>query len=60
MTPTPVRHIRIPDEVWTPALETANDLGDGLPDVVRLALTAYATDPAATLAALVKIRGART
>jgi hypothetical protein len=57
MTPTPVRHIRILDDDWGPAMRAAEVQGETVPDIVRLALRAYAVDPAGTVAALAAIRG---
>lgn len=38
---TPCRAVRIPDELWTAALQTARDRGDYLSDIIRAALRAY-------------------
>lgn len=56
MTRTPVRKISI-GQLWDDAQTTATNQGDTVPDVVRLALRAYVTDPTATMVALTQIRG---
>jgi hypothetical protein len=39
--PTPLRAIRIPDELWTAAHAAADEDGEYLSDVIRRALTRY-------------------
>lgn len=41
MTPTPVRHIRIPDELWDRAQAKAAGRYETVADVIRRALLAY-------------------
>lgn len=55
---TPVRHMRISDEVWNRARETAADQGESVAQFVNQALRAYIADPNAVKAALATIRGA--
>jgi predicted HicB family RNase H-like nuclease len=38
---TPLRNIRVPDDVWTQARQKAADRGDNLSEVIRRALTEY-------------------
>lgn len=38
---TPRRSVRIPDDVWSEALTTADEYGDKLSDVMREALIRY-------------------
>lgn len=38
---TPIRSIRVPDDIWLPARALAAELGDTLTDVIRKALAAY-------------------
>ncbi len=54
---TKVRTVRVSDKLWEAAQEKAESQGETLAQVLRLALTAYRVDPAATVAALVDIRG---
>lgn len=42
---TPRRTVRIPDEVWIPAMQTAGVRGESVSNVVRAALEAYAANP---------------
>lgn len=56
VTPTPIRTMRI-GKLWDEAQTTAGDQGDSVPDIVRLALRAYVTDPTATVVALTQIKG---
>lgn len=41
---TPNRTIRVPDEVWVPALNKAHDQGETITDVIIRALKAYLRD----------------
>lgn len=41
MTPSPVRHIRIPDPLWNAAQEKAAGRYETVADVIRRALLAY-------------------
>jgi len=41
MPETPARSIRIPDEVWIPALDTALRRGEKVPQIVTEALRRY-------------------
>lgn len=38
---TPIRNVRVPDELWRLALEKAAQEGDNLSEVIRRALTEY-------------------
>jgi len=42
---TTMRGVRVPDEVWLPALAVARRRGENLSDVIRQALSEYATTP---------------
>ena len=42
MNPTPLRAVRIPDEIWLPAKEAAKRNGETISEVIRRALTEYA------------------
>jgi hypothetical protein len=53
---TPIRTIRIPDDPWLDAQTASVGRPERVPYVVQLALSAYAKDPSATLAALMQIR----
>lgn len=48
---TPVRTIRIPDDLWQAAIRTARGRGEDVPDAIREFLARYARD---------EIRAART
>ena len=48
----PRRTFRCPDEVWEPAMTTAEQRGDVLSAIVRTALSAYLRDPDGFLAAV--------
>lgn len=39
--PTPHRTVRVPDEIWRPAQEVAQQRGETLTDVIQRALVAY-------------------
>lgn len=39
--PTQVRHVRVPDIIWQPALHTAEQQGEALSEVIREALEVY-------------------
>lgn len=39
--PTPLRAVRIDDDLWQPALTIANERGEHLSDIIRAALVAY-------------------
>lgn len=41
---TPVRTIRIPDDLWQAALRTARQRGEDVPDAIRDFLARYARD----------------
>lgn len=41
--PTPLRNLRVEDELWEAALEVARKHGENLSDVMREALTLYVT-----------------
>ena len=41
--PTPLRAIRVPDDLWDAALRHAQQRGDTLSDVIRDALRSYLT-----------------
>lgn len=41
MASTPLRAIRIPDDLWRAALDKAGDKGETVTDVVRRALERY-------------------
>lgn len=43
MAPTAMRHIRVPDDVWTPAMERARREGTDLSKVVVTFLRDYVT-----------------
>jgi hypothetical protein len=45
MPKTPHRTVRVPDEVWVPALRRAQEQGETLTDVVLRALREYITAP---------------
>lgn len=44
MPATPNRTIRVPDEVWLPAMQKAHDEGITLTEVIVLALKRYLRD----------------
>lgn len=44
-THTPLRNVRVSDEVWQPARERAAENGETVSDVVRRALVEYVTTP---------------
>ncbi len=46
MTNTRMRGVRIPDEIWEPALAHATTQGTNLTEVIRAALAAYTEDAA--------------
>lgn len=35
------RSVRVPDEIWHPALEVAKERGESVPEVIRAALVRY-------------------
>jgi predicted transcriptional regulator len=41
MSPTPLRAIRVPDDLWTAAAEIAEERDENLSEIVRAALTRY-------------------
>lgn len=45
MGKTPHRTVRVPDEVWVPAVALAAERGESVSQVVRDALVAYITQP---------------
>lgn len=45
---TPVRTVRVPDELWQAALAKAAERGELIGDVIRAGLQAYVDDPAQT------------
>lgn len=38
---TTARNVRVPDEIWLPAKEVAENEGDNLSDIIRKALIQY-------------------
>lgn len=42
---TPIRNVRVPDDIWAPAKERANKRGENLSDIIRKSLIDYATQP---------------
>jgi len=50
MANTPLRAIRIPDELWRAALERAGEREETVTDVVLRALTRYTAPPRKTAA----------
>lgn len=44
-THTPLRNVRVPDDVWQPAKERAEANGETVSEVVRRALVEYVTPP---------------
>lgn len=38
---TPIRNVRVPDEIWDPAKEKAKERGDNLSEIIRKALIEY-------------------
>jgi hypothetical protein len=44
-THTPLRNVRVPDDVWQPAMERAKENGETVSDVVRRALAEYVMPP---------------
>lgn len=47
MANTPLRSVRVPDDVWIPAQEKAAQLGETLTDVIVARLAEYIVEPAA-------------
>jgi hypothetical protein len=41
VTVTPLRAVRVPDDLWDAALAAARDRGESVSEVVRRALAAY-------------------
>lgn len=45
---TPLRNVRVPDDLWALAKATAKARGETVTDVIRRALVAYVTPPPPT------------